>query len=262
MLRRTRSFDPGIPAPLSGAGGAFALSAWQLAGGTAVFLANARFAYSEVSRGFYRSALWVLFPMAAASALLFDGGTRVAALIASAAMGGFLAAVYTQRPLLEWIGAAATEILSLVTIFSASLEACSGACGWVIGTGMAGLVFVGAVTYAMTLGHWYLNQARLPIAPLKHSTITLLVALIVSLSLGVVGRRELIIGTVPATLLSSSPVSYWWFWLVLMLSTFGLWLMVRSTVWSRSTQSATGLLYIAIVVVVTAQFVMNLLAIM
>lgn len=247
---------------MTGAGAAFVLAALQLLGGTAVFLSFTFLVYSSIGRGYYRSALWVLAPLMAASAFLMDGNGRVVVIGAAVCMAGFLVAVYTQRPLLEWMGAASTLGMCAAAVIVAAQSFCQGGCGPELTQGIAGLLFLGAVTHAMTLGHWYLNQPRLPIEPISHATWVMLGALIVCLGAGVVGRAGLMEGVVPQSVLTRSPGAYWWFWLVMVAMTLGLWWMIKQTVASRSTQSATGLLYIAIVTAIAAQLVSNILAVM
>ena len=60
-------------------------------------------------------------------------------------------------------------------------------------------------------------------------------------------------------LVALSASGYWWAWLLLLAGTAGLAFMVRSTVRDRSTQSATGLLYIAMLTAIGAQFLLSLL---
>ncbi|HVE75805.1 MAG TPA: hypothetical protein VND22_03440 [Actinomycetota bacterium] len=247
---------------MTGAGAAFSLAAIQMLGGTAAFLSVTFLVYSSIGRGYYRSALWVLAPLIAASAFLMEDRARVSTIVAAACMSGFLLAVYTQRPLLEWAGAALTLGTSAAAVIVAAQSFCEEACESQMIQAIAGLLFLGAVTHAMTLGHWYLNQPRLPIGPISHATWVMLGATVVALGAGIIGRAGLIAGDVPQSVLTRSPGAYWWFWLVMVAMTLVLWWMVKETVASRSTQSATGLLYIAIVTAVSAQLVSNILAVM
>ena len=117
---------------------------------------------------------------------------------------------------------------------------------------------VGAVTVAMVLGHWYLVQPKLALAPLRR---------LCDVFLGVMVVRLLVSAWGFATSLQAGhrfftgaePVP----WEALILSQrllfgFGgsliLAVMIRKTVALRSTMSATGLLYIAILFVWVGEF--------
>jgi hypothetical protein len=217
--------------------------------------------YRAIDRGHYRAATWVIFPLTLALALVLPGDTRPFGFLAGALMATFLAAVYSQRPLLEVAsgGAASASGLLLVTAWAAL--ACEVGCGLVLAHVLTGTLLMGAVTHGMVLGHWYLNQPRLPIEPLKGSSRLILASIAVSLVLGVATRGRLVEGSIASAVIILSSTSYWWVWLLLILAIAVFALMIRSTVWIRSTQSATGLLYIAMIPAMAAQFVINLLVI-
>ena len=244
---------------MRGPQGALTLITFQIICGTFLLMVVNMFMWRFINRGYFRSTVWVLWPLQAASAFLVPGRLRVLALAVAASYLLFLLAIYSQRPLLEWSGAALTTAASIWLVVELGMGACRPGCGWGVAQALAGMFFLGSVTHGMTLGHWYLNQARLPIEPLKVATWTVFGSLVVSLAAGVLGRSGLVSAIVPATVISVGGGTYWWTWLVLALTTAGLMAMVRSTVWSRSTQSATGLLYIAMVTAIGAQFVIDLL---
>jgi len=177
----------------------------------------------------------------------------------SASIAAFLLAVYSQRPLLEWICGGLAFLASLLLVGSAGHLGCSRSCLFFEVHAFVGMVLMGVVTHAMVLGHWYLNQARLPIEPLRDQTAGLFAALGLSLVVGLTTREHLLSGVVRGGLLAISTGAYWWTWLLLIAGTVVLGFMVWATVKQRSTQSATGLLYIAIVTALSAQFILNLL---
>lgn len=212
-----------------------------------------------INRGYYRSTTWVLWPLTAALTPLLPANLQAVNLITAGAMLAFLGAVYSQRPLLEWVTGAAATGASILLILAIGLAACIGECRSEVIHSAVGLVLMGAVTHAMVLGHWYLNQARLPIEPLAQHTRLVFVAVGVSGVLGLLTRGHLVEGTVPGGIFAFSAASYWWTWVLLLGATGGLGAMIMATVNERATQSATGLLYIAIVTALGAQFVLNLL---
>lgn len=192
---------------------------------------------------------------------VLPAGLKIANLAAAGAMLLFLGAVYSQRPLLEWITGTAATLASLWLLWRAGLASCPEGCSTEVVHAAVGLVLMGAVTHAMVLGHWYLNQARLPIEPLKQHTWMLFIAIAVSTILGLATRAELIRGTVPTGIFAFSASSFWWIWVLLLGATAGLGAMIMATVKERATQSATGLLYLAIVTALGAQFISNLLVV-
>src|SRR5207249_11477848 len=117
---------------------------------------------------------------------------------------------------------------------------CPGGCAEGAIQALAGALFLGGVTNGMVLGHWYLNQARLPIQPLRGATRIMIGGIAVSLVAGFAGRGTLARGVVPGGFVAMSAASYWWAWLALTVGTAGIGFTVRETVRSRSTESATG----------------------
>ncbi len=242
---------------MRGPGGAFALVGFELAVGTFVLMWATLLVWRVVDRGHYRVAAWVLVPIEIAFSFALPGRIRGAGLVLAALTALFLAAVYSQRPLLEWTSGALASAWGIGLLVAAGASSCAGCAAGPIHA-LAGAFVLGAVTHGMTLGHWYLNQPRLPIEPLKGATWILLASIAVSLAAGVATRSRLLNASVEGVLLFSSS-GFWWTWLLLIAGTGVLGALIRSTVWSRSTQSATGLLYIAMVTVLGGQFLLNLL---
>lgn len=245
---------------MQGPGGAFVLVALQLLVGTFVFMSAAFIRWKVVNRGYYRSTTWVLWPLIAAVSWILPGQLRGLGLGVAILLLLFLGAVYTQRPLLEWITATAACLTGLALISLAGLDICATACWWGAGQALVGMGLMGAVTHAMVMGHWYLNQARLPIEPLREQTLLMFAAIAASAVAGFLTRERLLEGMVPGGIFTFAPASYWWTWVLMLAGTTALGAMISTTVKQRSTQSATGLLYIAIVTALGGQFVLNLLA--
>ncbi|HEX2258797.1 MAG TPA: hypothetical protein VHJ40_03545 [Actinomycetota bacterium] len=244
---------------MTGPKGAFTLVALQLLIGAFVLMWVASLRYPFISRGYYRSTVWVLWPLMAALSFALPDQLRVWSLVTSGAFGLFLIAVYSQRPALEWASGAVASAVGLWLLAEAGGQACPGDCGLGLLHALVGTLLVGGVTHGMVLGHWYLNQARLPIDPLREQCRIIFAALAMGTAAGIVTRPDLILGAVPGGLLTFSPSSYWWAWALLLAATAVLSGMVWATVKARSTQSATGLLYIAMVTVLAAQFLLDLL---
>lgn len=242
---------------MRGPGGAFTLTSIQLLAGTVVFMWFTQLRWRIINRGYFRSTTWVLWPLMGALASVLPGGLRLMGAVATLGLVLFLAGVYSQRPLIEWTTGAAASIASVLLLVYAGRDSCADCPG--VLHALTGGVFLGAATHGMVLGHWYLNQARLPLEPLKQAVIILALALGTALTTGLITGPGLRAGVIPSGILAVRAATYWWTWLLLVITTGVLSWMVWQTIKERATQSATGLLYIAIVTALGAQFIFDLL---
>lgn len=230
----------------------------ELLAGTLLLMWMTMLSFREISRGHYRATTWVLTPLMGLLVLVLPEGLRGLGWLAAGSMALFLVTVYLQRPLLEWVAGGLASAAGATLAGLAGSQACGGCMEGGV-QALAGLFFLGAVTHGMLLGHWYLNQPRLPMAPLAGATRVIFMSIAVVATVGVVLRPALVAGEIPAAMVASSGSSYWWVWLVLVAGCAGLTVMIRSTVRSGSNQSATGLLYVAMIPAIGAQFVLDLL---
>jgi hypothetical protein len=240
-----------------GPAGAFVLVGLETLVGTFVLMWVTMLVWRAVDRGHYRAAAYCLVALVAALTFALPRDLRTEGLALAGLMAAFLVAVYTQRPLLELATGGLASALGIWLILQGGSRTCGG-CGDGVTLAVAGTFFLGAVTHAMVLGHWYLNQPRLPIEPLKGATWIMLASLGAAGLAGIATRGRLLRAVLPG-LVAFSASGYWWAWLLLLAGTVVLALMVRATVWARSTQSATGLLYIAMITAIGAQFLVSLL---
>lgn len=245
---------------MTGPAGAFLLAGLQVLIGTFAVMWSNLLVYRVVDRGHYRSATWVLFPLILGIAFLLPEDVLFHSLATALLAALFLAAIYSQRPGLEWSSGALASLLGAWLIVASTTNSCTANCGMTAIHALGGAFLLGALTHAMVLGHWYLNQPRLPMEPLRGATRLLLGSAFLMAGLGVATRSFLVQGAAPGSVIAFSSAGYWWTWLLLMAGVGVLGGMVSSTVRSRSTQSATGLLYVAIIPALVAQFVLNLLA--
>lgn len=245
---------------MTGPVGAFTLTGLQLVIGTFGVMWGNTILYPVIGRGHYRSATWAVFPLILLISFTLPNWTVVLGLAAGVLSAGFLAAVYLERPLGERTIGALASAAGIGAMLASVGSRCSGECEIASVHALAGGLLLGTVTHAMVLGHWYLNQPRLPIEPLKSAVRIMLAGAALSVVIGLVTRASLVSGTVAGSMLGFSSPAYWWAWLLLMGGVLILGSMVYSTVKRRSTQSATGLLYVAIMPAAVAQFVVNLLA--
>jgi hypothetical protein len=137
-------------------------------------------------------------------------------------------------------------IIGTIGIIAAALES-GGPAGLAVARFLVGAAFMGAVTDAMLLGHWYLVQpglARGPLLELVKWTGWLWVPEVVLL-LVPVGMVSVINGTID----DSYNGLLAWFWIACAVTTGGLIVVTRMALKERyysAVMSATGLLYLAI----------------
>ena len=119
---------------------------------------------------------------------------------------------------------------------------------------LAGAALFGATASAMVLGHWYLVDTALSIRPLAFAASLFGGAALLRLTLTLVsllagGAAELRLGALE-DLIYSTPALFFCFRAITgLIAPLVLAWLVRSTVRIRSTQSATGLLYVALILV-------------
>ncbi len=134
----------------------------------------------------------------------------------------------------------------------------------IINAGLSTLL-LGFSMNAMLLGHWYLVQPKLSINELKRICIVLVALIVLRFCFGTYGLYTLIQGKSESEiykyLFSSSPgifVLMRWCWGLLgpLALSYPIW----GTVKIRSTQSATGLLYVVVLFIVTGEILSLYLA--
>src|ERR1700738_4808005 len=167
-----------------------------------------------VDRGHYRAAAYCLVPLVVAISFALPGNLRTEGFVPGGLIAAFLLAGYTQRPLLEVATGALASGLSVWLILQGGARTCGG-CTDGIALAVAGTFFLGAVTHAMVLGHWYLNQPRLPIEPLKRATWIMLASLGAGGIGGFITRGRLLHAVLPV-LVAISASGYWWAWVLLL----------------------------------------------
>ena len=117
-------------------------------------------------------------------------------------------------------------------------------------------LLLGAAMVSMLLGHWYLTATGMPLAPLKRLNLVLGAATLLRIVLATIGL--LLIGGLPASdhqrlLLSLR-------WLAGLISPLVVVVMVWRILEYRNTQSATGVLYVGVVLTLTGELTATLLA--
>ena len=207
------------------------------------------------------SALWLLVRRHGFSgAPQAPAGEHYPALVAAAS--AFLAAVvlYNRARHFGWTRALTPLLASaLVTGVAAVVAGASAPRVLVAATDLSSALLLGAAAAAMILGHWYLVVLDLPITALRRLTLLLVVglgvrAVMVALAL-VVGDagafRDL--SAVARGLWSPDGVFVWMRLLFGLLGPLSLLWFIWKTVEIRSTQSATGILYVQLFLVLSGE---------
>lgn len=217
----------------------------------------------QVSSDYFRTHLYVTLGLATLAALALAKLDGLATWLAGAgAAASFLGAAFWlyESPragkIAVWLVAACA--------FASAVSAASGMTvtpanfGWrALATASSGLA-LGLVLAAMLLGHWYVNDAAAPLGPLRRLMAAAAVAVIVRAALSA-------LGTVNVWSTQSQVSTVWWLFLVLRWS-FGicgvlalLW-MAWKTLEIPNTQSATGILYVAVIGVFVGELAAALLS--
>ncbi len=231
----------------------------------AMFLTSPR----QVTSGYFRNHLYVLLGMsvlallaaaaipeqmvawiagsaaglsyAGAVAWLYENpraGRALLGLVAMAALGGAWIAAPQLR---EWISSHG-ELSASTALRIADAPT-------------AGLL-IGATLAAMFLGHWYLNTPTMELAPLRK---------LVLLVLGAVVARAAVCGAGLTLQAISGPSPQWTFvalrWLSGLIGLFVLGIMTWQTLKIPNTQSATGILYVAVIGVFLGELTSQLLSV-
>ncbi len=210
-----------------------------------------------VTSGYFRNHLYVTLGLATFAALVLTKvSTPAAALAATAAVISFFGAAF-------WLyespraGKAALWLTAACGLASALLAQPTHTFWTIAATITSGLT-LGLVFAAMLLGHWYLNAPGMSLLPLRR----LLVAAAIAVTLQAIVSA---VGTISAWP-SQTELSSAWILFILLRWSFGicgvlalLWMAWR-TLDIPNTQSATGILYVAVIGVFVGELTAALLS--
>lgn len=226
----------------------------------------------QVTSGYYRNNLYVLLGLTAAAATVaWMGGAEWVAVRWPATLGALLSyagavAWLYDRPRAGWVLLVLVGLLALTAAWVVPLERAASAAANVpqaarvlraLEPVLAGLL-VGTVTAGMLLGHWYLNAPGMPLAPLFRVTALLGAAVLL--------RTLAAAGGLAGELASASGFTgvQWSLlalrWLSALLATAVLVGMTWQTLRIPNTQSATGILYVAVITVFLGELTAQLLS--
>ena len=210
------------------------------------------------------------YPLALVGGLLVGGVTGQALSLSLLILSGLLTCGYIvavsagrqglQKPILAGAGLAGAAGLLIGGFLGVTADMPSWA--HLIGAlyALLSALFLGSVLFAMILGHWYLVVPTLPIRPLRSLALLMVFTTLgKALLLGLTVYLFWTAGSLPIreTLRSFLGIGGIFFWARLLFGLLGpliLCYMVWETVKINSTQSATGILYVATVFVLMGEF--------
>lgn len=228
-----------------------------------------------VTSGFFRVHLWVLMgtqtftalalysiPTSSAAASVHRGQFWLAVGAAIASYVGAVIWMYERRRL----GKAA-----IILVAACSLAGCwlplialtEKPMAFQLADRVTGSLVLGFVTTAMLLGHWYLNTPTMKLQPLKRLIVLLVVA--VALRALICFAGGWLVATTALSSLSMSPQTWGLFlalrWLSGLIGVLGLAWLTWQTLKIPNTQSATGILYAAVILAFIGELTSQLLSV-
>jgi len=238
---------------------------------TAMALTSSR----QVTSGFFRVHLWVLLGVQTLAALVLFSVAPAAAQAASmisikfwlsvvGAAIAYLGAVawLYERPRL---GKAAIAVIAFLALLCAARIATSDH-RWAemleLGDRITGGLLLGSLTTAMLLGHWYLNTPTMKLDPLKRLLGLVYVAVALRMCVCVPGAW--LVMTTRLSAIGMSPTTFSLFlalrWLSGLIGVLGLAWLAWQTLRIPNTQSATGILYAAVILAFIGELTSQLLS--
>jgi len=245
--------------------------------GFGVSLAMAITSPKHVTSGFFKVHLWVVMGLNVFGALvvwnvadehlpensirLLSQSNLLILVLISAALSyvGAVTWLYEKSRPGQWILAALT-VLTLLTAYKSSVlpnESTPTHHVVLIADIITSGLVVGSVMTAMLLGHWYLNTPTMNLIPLRKLLWLCVIAIVL---------RTLLSGSgTTLTLLHTNVTNTWWIfvslrWISGIIGSLGLIYMTFLTLRIPNTQSATGILYAATIIVFIGELTARVLA--
>lgn len=218
----------------------------------------------KVTSGYFRNHLYVLLGLnvlAALVALAAPEQFRLWPPLAGAALSYFGAAVWLYEK--RRAGGVVLAVVAVVSLAGARLSTPSLSSGVELLAAQvlrwadpptAGLL-LGSTIAAMFLGHWYLNTPTMELAPLRRLVLLMAVAIVLRAAVCAVGLAlEFQTGGQPQIAFVALR------WLSGLLGALALCVMTWKTLKIPNTQSATGILYVAVIAVFLGELTSQLLS--
>ncbi len=245
--------------------------------GFGVSLAMAITSPRHVTSGFFKVHLWVIMglnvfgtlvvwtvpdELLPADSVRLAGQTSLVILTIASAVLSYVGAVtwlYEKKTPGQWILVLLT-LLTLTTAYQSSVLPADNNMAHhlvlILDIVTSGLV-VGGIMTAMLLGHWYLNTPTMNLVPLRKLLWLCVIALLLRMLVSATGTT--------LTIVNTDVTSTWWIfvslrWIAGIIGSLGLIYMTFLTLRVPNTQSATGILYAATIVVFIGELTARVLA--
>ena len=230
--------------------------------------------WGVIRRGHFRITAWLTLVLAVL-ALLANGeavnevpapGSQPAFVVALAAGSLlYLAVQYSRTEVPAVVAGGVTAAIGVVALLLAA-ELVRNWPWWLAGLELvSGMLLLGAVWNGMMLGHWFLNQPGLNPRALGRLTELGLAGVAASAVLGVTAASELANASTEGAVLGlpgfgeSFSLAFYLVWIALLGLTGAVVWAARRCVSLRSIQSATGLLYVAVLSAGVSEFLVRYL---
>ena len=224
----------------------------------------------QVNSGFFRVHLWVLLGLSTFGSLaawsqqaLFAQPTLVTGLAISVALLSYVGSViwFYDRTRAGMATLVVIALLALVLLMfahpSKNVVAATGWC-WLFVDIVSGSLLLGATFAAMLLGHWYLNSPGMKLDPLRWLLVLLAGSLVARALLGATGlSMHLAAGGGMSQFAWAATAMRW---LAGVVGLGAMTWMTWQTLKIPNTQSATGILYVALVFVFLGELASAVLA--
>lgn len=221
------------------------------------------FKFCSASAAFMTTAgLWLLYRRyGLAGGAVAPGGASYASVLGWTAAALAFTVLYNRAVHFggRRVGHVTLALALLAGVAAVLVCAAPGPRGLLVATDLSSILLLGAAASAMVLGHWYLVVLDLPITALRRLTILLVVGLIVRSVLvgwvlaGPVHAAYEDARAVAAGLWSPDGVFVWMRLLFGLAGPLSLLWFIWKTVEIRSTQSATGILYVQLFLVLSGE---------
>ncbi len=218
----------------------------------------------QVPSGFYRNHLYVLLGLTVLVTMVAAGAPERFALAPP-----LVAAILCYAGSVVWLyekpraGIALLWLVAGATLWGACVDTDFASGGGALATALAWLdpptsgLVLGLTIAAMFLGHWYLNSPTMVIGPLERLIVLMAAAICLRAAVEAVGLALMVGHRWPTT-------DVWLFvalrWLSGIVGALVLTAMTWQTLKIPNTQSATGILYVAVIVTFIGELVALLLA--
>lgn len=203
---------------------------------------------SQVNPRFYRTQFLVALGLAALAAVLLweTADAKTLAALGAALASAFLGSVVWSLDRAPG-GRAAVGLTALSLLAALGLAGWRGAPAWVVLDDLTSAALLGAATAAMLMGHSYLVAPAMSITPLMRLLAALAVALLLRAAVAGYGLGCWTAGQAPGNV---TDVTVLWLplrWGLGVVGPLVLGWMAWQTARIRSTQSATGILYVVVI---------------